>query len=220
VISATVLGGASQVGFVEGFQGIPAKRLPVSKLVARILCGAHNQGLSSLDSAAGDLSKAVQRFRVDGLAGQVTVSGTLLERWLLKTTINLQASGWSSDAKARPAAGLVRAAHGLDPFPEAAGLHTLAPWRFDQPVDAELAINAVWATHPELGRRLEGCFIRIHGLPLYLSLGLPPPCLPLRIGDYDLAVLDFRRRPDRLFIATGAGAELTITFDWTGVDQL
>ena len=116
------------------------KTIGLASAVANILCGVHNSRLSGTDSAAGDAMKALRGFigtqesrrRLTPRAWLIVVyriSGLLLERWFLKTLINLTVVRdkgllWNaSQPFNRPPAHLVRAAFGLERLTFPAGLY-------------------------------------------------------------------------------------------------
>jgi hypothetical protein len=128
---------------VHGFSWCPEpKTIGLANLTAKILCTKHNSDLSELDSAAGSAFSAmremmhlsnvraglkphywkVQRYFVDGPA---------LERWFLKTLINLAVGGQyfiglDSTEGGRPSASLVEICFGLRQFEEYEGLYSVA----------------------------------------------------------------------------------------------
>ena len=74
------------------------KKVSKESLTAKILCQRHNNGLAALDAAAKQLFKAIQdsqtNLQTRGKDGsKVNVSGDAFERWLLKVTAGMLASG-------------------------------------------------------------------------------------------------------------------------------
>lgn len=116
------------------------KTIGLASAVANILCGGHNSRLSETDSAAGDAMSALRGFietqesrrRLTPRAWSIMVyrvSGPLLERWFLKTLINLTVvtdpgSLWEARQPFnRPPDRLVQAAFGLKRLVFPAGLY-------------------------------------------------------------------------------------------------
>ncbi len=117
----------------------------VDSITARMLCRHHNSALSDTDSAAGNafevLKKAAslnekrrqQRPRKWKLS-RYEIDGGRLERWFLKTLINIvvsqQAKGtcWALSGSALDQAPdvLVRAAFGVEPLAKPMGLYVAA----------------------------------------------------------------------------------------------
>jgi hypothetical protein len=133
----------SDVVVVAGFSWCKnaPKTVGLASLTAKILCERHNSRLSDVDSAGAHAFDAfrqcqgllnvrgknpktrwtIRRFHVDG---------PRLERWFLKTTINLchgQAFkiGRDSTECGRPTDELVKIAFGLRSFPGKAGLYSI-----------------------------------------------------------------------------------------------
>jgi hypothetical protein len=70
---------------------------PVSALAAKILCNHHNTMLSPLDSAVGRFFGAMEDLEAGwtDTGGLLLVNGFDLERWILKLTIGVLATGQS-----------------------------------------------------------------------------------------------------------------------------
>ncbi len=108
--------------------------VPVASFARNMLCEGHNSALSPIDTAGGNAFAALRRFvdiawaktkrgvRLKGMQ-QYRVDGHALERWLLKTTINI-AYGRELFAGARwkPPADWVETAYGRSRFADGAGL--------------------------------------------------------------------------------------------------
>jgi hypothetical protein len=118
------------------------KTVGLAALTGKILCCKHNSELSDLDSAAKrafeTLDSSLQLFQVRNrlkarrwTVRTFTIDGALLERWFLKTLINLCHDGpWIIGEGSHPAGmpndELVRIAFGRAVFREKAGLYTAA----------------------------------------------------------------------------------------------
>jgi hypothetical protein len=115
------------------------KLIGLSALVAKILCRTHNSGLSVLDDAALDAFKVFREvIRINQVRGKLKrtswtvkrfkVNGPLLERWFLKTLINLSfcgewAIGLGSHKRGTPSERLVKIVFGREAFEPYAGLY-------------------------------------------------------------------------------------------------
>lgn len=153
VISATFFGGSSVN--VEGTPyttGEP-KTVGLDSIRANILCTRHNSDLSPVDVVSRELldgfgewlrlrsvreKLAARQPKRRWKIKRIRVDGSLVERWFLKTTINLMyISGkdhsWHlEDATAvRPPQQLVDAAFGLKPLAAPLGLYAAAQVGFD-----------------------------------------------------------------------------------------
>lgn len=118
------------------------KTVGLAALTGNILCRKHNSELSELDTAVKQafetLDASMQLFQLRSKLKSrrwtiktFTIDGTLLERWLLKTLINLSHGGpWIIGEGSHPAGlpndELVRIAFGRAVFQEKAGLYTAA----------------------------------------------------------------------------------------------
>jgi hypothetical protein len=114
----------------------------LAALTGKILCRKHNSELSELDSAVKRafeiLDSSLQLFQLRSKLKSrrwtiqtYTIDGALLERWFLKTLINLSHDGpWiigeGSHPTGMPNDELVRIAFGRAVFREKAGLYTAA----------------------------------------------------------------------------------------------
>jgi hypothetical protein len=125
---------------VQGFNWClnEPKQIGLANLVGRILCKRHNEGLSDLDAAALNAFKVFREgIRLNQVRGRLKkpicwnvkrleINGPLLERWFLKTLINLSIGGaWpiGSGVKGRPSKELVEIAFGKRQFESGAGLY-------------------------------------------------------------------------------------------------
>jgi hypothetical protein len=122
VISSAVF--ADRVLKVEGFA--PSKfgveKIGKGSLTAKMLCRSHNSGLANLDNEAAQLSRAISRIG-DGVEVVHLANGALIERWLLKTTINMFSANWINGRTYAPGPALVEQAFGRAKFLGRSGLY-------------------------------------------------------------------------------------------------
>lgn len=126
-------------------QGFPwclnePKSIGLSNLVAKILCKKHNSALSDLDSAALDAFNVFREaIRLNDVRGKIrkpalwnvqrfVIDGPLLERWFLKTLINVSFGkewtiGSGTHTAGNPSKELVEIAFGLRQFENGGGLY-------------------------------------------------------------------------------------------------
>jgi hypothetical protein len=127
---------------VEGFswcRGNP-KEIGLNSLTAKILCKKHNEALSPVDevgiAAFGAFREmrrvANEREKMRPRVWHVihhSIDGLMLERWFLKTLINLSLNGdypiGGMCSKGSPTENLVKIAFGITPFPGRAGLYSV-----------------------------------------------------------------------------------------------
>jgi hypothetical protein len=166
------------------------RTIGVNGLTANVLCAWHNNSTSDLDTAAGEamqvlrdavklcdrnkkllpwITPKIQRFRVD--AG-------LLERWMLKTTLNLKYGSMLTHGN-RIAPGSVATQEeaelcfGLRPFTGAAGMYTAFRNGMQLRLDDKVLISTLLDDGEIVGTRFE-----LHGFRFVLNLRggkqLPP----------------------------------------------
>ena len=162
---------------VKGLSWCPDefKEIGVANFAKKVLCEQHNNSLSDVDQAGVAAVKVfrdevqihnarnamksirwtIRRFEIDGLG---------LERWCLKTLINVAAEGEyrigrDSDAVGQPSARLVRVAFGKENFRPRAGLYGLGR------VGEKLQISDGFRVIPYVDREniLVGGLFGIHG---------------------------------------------------------
>ncbi len=130
--------------FVYGLDWCKDKPKEIGKksLVKNVLCKSHNERLSILDDEAINAFEIFRKEReLNAMRTEMRprywtvhkwyVRGPLLERWFLKTLIDLACEGDrkigpDSTEAGQPSPGLVRIAYGLEGFPGMSGLYTLA----------------------------------------------------------------------------------------------
>lgn len=113
------------------------RRMPGDRLVAKMLCKGHNEDLSPLDAAAGHFFQVLKAFKHRGIMrargakkpGGIDVyrvDGSLVERWMLKTVINVTFGRHVTPAdRWRPPESWVRCVFGRTPFPAKCGFYLL-----------------------------------------------------------------------------------------------
>jgi hypothetical protein len=113
----------------------------LDSLAAKILCKHHNSMLSPVDTGGASAFSVFREMRINANQREklpnlrmkwsilrYAIDGLLLERWLLKTLINLCINNdkfpiGESNIVGKPSDELVNIAFGLAPFPGAAGLY-------------------------------------------------------------------------------------------------
>src|ERR1700740_1343239 len=133
-------------------------RISVATATAKILCKTHNSALSDLDTTAGHAFRSLgEMFRLSLVRSKdrsrrwstkhYSVDGPKLERWFLKTLVNLSLVheyhahriGRDSNEPGTPSERLVKIAFGLSGFDGAAGLY--AARHTGQFINAEDAVR-------------------------------------------------------------------------------
>jgi hypothetical protein len=180
-------------------QGLPwckePKTVGLASLVAKNLCVHHNNDLSPVDAEA-------KRFK-DGLSAiyhqpilpvRLKLDARLIERWLLKTTINLalQEPGSGIDVSDE----IVRRAFGLAPIPRSQGFFAIAELAEQQTYQTSVRFESFMRKKD--GRLVIGGF-NFHGWrALYAFEGAPPVkgAMRVRAWNYNPHWLRFRWNPD------------------------
>ncbi|MFZ2493467.1 MAG: hypothetical protein WA208_18465 [Thermoanaerobaculia bacterium] len=136
-LSRSIIGTGEVV--VSGLRSLGGRAATISaeRLVAKVLCKRHNELLSPLDAAAGDFFRVLKAFkyragmrargaRKRGGVDVYRVDGALVERWMLKTVINLAfARRTPSGERWCVPAGWVTSVFGRTAFPDGCGLYLL-----------------------------------------------------------------------------------------------
>jgi len=114
---------------VYGIGGSKTKKIGISSLASKMLCSYHNSQLSNLDSEAiktfkglKDFLEAPHRYKTGRITNNTILkfNGSFLERWFLKTTINILYC--PSHNLKNPPKELIEIVFGLRKYPEKVGL--------------------------------------------------------------------------------------------------
>ncbi|MEL7941686.1 hypothetical protein [Pseudomonas delhiensis] len=188
----------------------------INALQRRFLCEKHNNELSDADAAA---KKAIDGFEQGG--NETLLSGILLERWLVKTAVNLSVGGnlhighGMSDSKPGwPSPYLLAVAFGDEILSAKMGAYFLCPvTRYEHRVGEILVVPIHRAG------QIGGFVFGLRGQYIFLSLFpghippsvgvLAPGLLPEAVGAAPL-----HYRPESLRIQTACGAEGSIQLQW------
>jgi hypothetical protein len=177
-------------------QGFPwcrksAKEIGISGLTAKILCKHHNNALSSIDDAGQEFFATLREMR--RLANvraklkpgpwkvvKYLVDGPPVERWFLKTLINICCDreypiGSSSTVPGQPSDELVRIAFGRQSFTDLAGLHFVV--RTGMQANSTDSVSFSPILKPRM--HIEGGVFGFRGLRLLLFLEAAGPPAPL-----------------------------------------
>jgi hypothetical protein len=168
---------------VQGFQWCltEPKSIGLTNFVAKILCKKHNNDLCELDSAALEAFNVFREsIRLNNVRGKIekpslwnvkylAIDGPRLERWFLKTLINLGVVGkeWPPGAGYRgiSAKDLVEIAFGLRRFENGGGMYIAA--RAGEQVDS---MDRVQFTSMTEGKNLVAGRFNFRGYTFFLNL--------------------------------------------------
>lgn len=154
----------------------------IANLTAKILCKTHNSDLSDIDSGG---AHAFNQFREltrlknvrEGMKERrwtikkYYVDGELLERWLLKTLINIgygkeHPIGSDSIAPGKPTDRLVKIAFGKESFQGRAGMYTVAQVGMNVALEERVCFDALL----NRDHKVVGALFRFRGMTFLLSL--------------------------------------------------
>lgn len=155
-------------------QGLPwckaAKSIGLGQLVAKNLCKKHNSDSSVADDEALKLKLALRDMTLPGQRS-VTINARMLERWLLKTTINITMQEPGSGLVVTPR--LARQAFGRERTPRRQGFFFAA--QVNEKVgglDGHLGFETLCA---DPGGEVVRATFQFHGWRLVYALAGAPP---------------------------------------------
>lgn len=224
------------IGDVVRVQGFPWCRenpidIGITALTAKVLCKRHNSALSPIDDAGAKAFAVLREIR--RLANvrermkprpwnvvRYRIDGPSLERWFLKTLINLCCErdypvGRESAVVGRPSEGLVRIAYGLESFKGRAGLYFVVRTG----MRVESADNVGFAPLIKPGFHIEGGLFSFRGQPFLLFLepgGPPEPLDGIYISGEDLGAAHLNFHNEKILVKTGKYLSQVLTIDWQG----
>ena len=152
---------------MSGFRRMPTVSLPVSALTSRILCAKHNSDLSPLDAEAGRLNRYLRTLG-RGDIEDLSVDGSLIDRWLLKTILNVLSAGWADETKWKPEPQLVRAIFGFVPIPEHMSFSAVDS--DPGPTDDGFSLTISWTDLAPGVRFPVGAHVTMEGMCLFMPL--------------------------------------------------
>lgn len=217
---------------VDGFswcQGRPVK-IGLSSLTAKILCSKHNSDLSDIDAAGAEAFGALRE--ATGLSNfrsafpkkrwtvkRSRIDGRGLERWFLKTLINMSFErdfpiGSDSAAAGVPSRRLVKIAFGQVEFGPGAGLYSVV--HVGQQIQSNDTVRFAPLIHN--GSFIRGGLFAFRGLKYFLSLE-PEQWAQLPKGvvifgeDWSVSQLNFHNRKMRLVNGKYLSQVITTTWD-------
>ncbi|HLK67429.1 MAG TPA: hypothetical protein VKU19_28530 [Bryobacteraceae bacterium] len=216
---------------VQGFSWClrEAKDIGISGLTGKILCEEHNNRLSPVDQigcSAFDTFKEIRRLAnvrkniKPGLRHVVryTIDGPMLERWFLKTLINLSCDkeypiGRESLAVGRPSEQLVRVAYGLEQFKDKAGLYCVmrAGMRIES-TDTNKFLPLI-----KSGHHIEGGVFVFRGQQFLLFLepeGPPHPLPEIHFENENLSQCILCFHDTNIQIKEGKHLSQVLTIEW------
>lgn len=190
---------------------------------SNVLCCKHNSLLSPLDEVAAKVARHLHMGWDDSYCSNINIRGELLERWGLKTIVNMAAAGWLGPRR-MPLPELVAAIYGEVPLPYGCGLYSV-DGSYEGSLNivrATVAFTGMYEMRPT-GKVLIGGYIAIHGMPLFFALSPNVvhrveagnyPAIQSRIGQARLRHL---YRPGAIVCTRQSGPPIIIGVSWNGV---
>ncbi|MGH2567337.1 MAG: hypothetical protein ACRDGA_03290 [Bacteroidota bacterium] len=217
---------------VQGFDWCKDEAREISLITfnAKILCTTHNSALSPIDSEAGrcfhHISSMIetdkQRELMKPHAWKVIhrhVHGPLLERWFLKTLINLNHKsnlpiGGFDSRPGTPINALTRQAFGLDSFPGKSGLYMIAHVGLNIRPISKVAFTPLIKDN----RFIAGGLFGFYGFMFMIFLlpeGPPNPMSGLSFLGTDLGICQANYHNNRVNKSVNNYLSQVLIFDWS-----
>jgi len=226
------------IGGTIGVKGFPwcqktPKLIRKEEFTSNILCERHNNMLSQVDQAGIDAFAAFRKLaelndqRLKALAAkspvlpfeltEYTVVGPMLERWFLKTLINMEAVGKQGmpigpyQGKAgEPPQGLVEISFGHKQFQNGAGLYSLS--REGQSIYLEeRVLCSSWIRDSEQGSYIAAAEFLFYGYTFFLHLGEGTMPRVFQLGNCQVSL---RHRPATIPSRLYGNLSQRINFIW------
>ena len=207
-----------QLVYVSGFAWCEGteKRVGINSLQRKFLCAKHNNDLSQTDQAA---VLAISAFTTG--KGTPPVMGLLLERWLLKTAINLSVgsnlhigSGMADSKTGWPSPYLLAVAFGDLLFSACMGAYFLLPQQPYSHRAGEFLVTPIYRDGAiggfVFGLRGQFVFLSLYPGHVPPAIGLlAPSLLPEPLGTATLVY-----RPHSLLLQIGSSAPINVQLEW------
>jgi hypothetical protein len=212
-VTRAIFGDSLSVVVRDTLRWPEGKRIGINSAGANILCKAHNSQLGILDDEILKLANACAHFWDRQKPSSVTVSGTLIERWLLKVIVGLAAAGYVGE-RMHPALSIARQLFGLDPLNERFALYGLSNVSVTREWNRSVSYHFLQNNHTG---EVEGAIFLVNSLPIFAYVGDGDPEAALRasgeVAGIDARQVKVAKRPNALYLKAPANdAVLTISF--------
>jgi len=189
--------------------------------VAKILCRKHNAALSEYDAQAAKLSRFLNTnvLRDPVVEASVTLNGLYVEKWALKTFLNLgyiRNLHGDQPNRLQPPAHLVRYIFGKEPVSDGVGLYFVSSKITNEDYAAGLRWNAIQNRNKP--HEVFGMVFTFHGVRFVVSI--PPKRAEERIrglgkvGDFDYSTARIVYRPPHITLKSATAGFKRITLEW------
>lgn len=197
------------------------KNIGLASATAKILCKVHNQALSPFDAEAAKLSRFLTSNVLDvpENSNSIQLNGALLEKWALKTCVNLGFIGAldpETHIRVLPEPGHVRAIFGSTKAAEGAGLYFIYGKLNSEDYKNGLSWHAIRNLTDR--DRIVGMHFMFNGLRFVVSLvSVRAEPLLLKMGmvdglDFSTAKIDYR--PKSIRMRSADAGEKIIELSW------
>jgi len=189
---------------------------------SNILCRHHNSLLSPLDETIGQVAHFQANANDEKFNDSLIIEGELLERWLLKTVVNISAAGWMGPDKLRPSTEIVRAIYGLAPIPPQLGLYSVDGLDPNHRPSGGVSFSPIFY-HTNVGKALVGAYVTIHGMTLFASFNsalverLESGEMPDLMTKFSPDGLRHLYHPGAIVMSRQRGKPVFIGFSWGGL---
>lgn len=193
------------------------KLIGINSLQRKILCGKHNNDLSDTDAAA---KQAIDAFEAGG--SDTLLNGDLLERWLIKTAVNLSLGGnqhigcgMTDSERGWPSPYLVAVAFGEEALCAKMGAYFLFPTAQYKHRAGQILVVPI-QRNGEIG----GFVFGLRGQFIFLSLypGHTPPSIDILLPGLlprPIGAAPLHYRPASFRIKAAGKNEKQIRFHWS-----
>ena len=156
---------------IRGFPSLHGNTITLHKrqFKSNILCRTHNNALSQIDEAGTVAFNVLRDSAGPNPRRRNKINGTLLERWLLKTLINMEVL---VDFNVRPPRDMVEIAFGTRVFAPNAGLFFLG-YSFD-PEFGDERVSYTRLVEDGAGNKIVGGRFKFRSFDLLLTLAVNP----------------------------------------------
>ncbi len=193
----------------------------IKNAVAKILCGTHNSALSEFDAEAAKLKKFLINnvYAPPRTGTTITLDGFLLEKWALKTFVNLGYIGGlnlEQSKRLEPNEQIVRYLFRNEAIAEEVGLYFVSGKVNDENYRAGLTWDAL--INPKNPAEVFGMTFAFHGLRFVISIPQGHAEKKIaRLGlvkgvDYSNAEIIYR--PPNVSLRSGTGELREIDLQW------
>lgn len=207
---------------IEGVQRIRRGEPTRGAEKSNILCRYHNSLLSPLDATIGQVAQFQAKANEESFTDSLYIEGELLERWLLKTVINVAAAGWTGSKKWCPSADIVRAIFGCESVPNRFGLYSVDGLHPGHRPSGGASFTPIHMTSPH-GPTFAGAYVTVHGMPLLASFHtelaqrLEAGEIPRLLTHFSEAGLSHLHHPGAIVMSRKIGQPVLIGLSWNGL---